>query len=283
MKIIVNVDDLGLHPAVQRAVKECVRVGTVNSATLMANGPYVKDALELRDQLGLGAHLNILRGTPISKVNEIRSLVTPNGLFKGNYSELLKAYYLGAVDLQHVETEWNAQICRLKDLGFELDHLDSEKHIHCWPNLMEIACKLAKRYGIKWVRRTRENPFSVRCDAGSLRSRLLWFWSCFHKKPSDVFWPDAVWGVADQGEKLTSDRFLHWAKRQKSNVDIVEICCHPGFPLDTDNPVDASFGSLRVPYQWKNEYLSLLDESWVNVFRELGQLTRYGDIKKPSV
>lgn len=63
MRLVVNVDDVGLHPAVQRAVEACAAEGIVTSASVLANGPYVRDARSLTG-IGLGAHLNLLRGDP---------------------------------------------------------------------------------------------------------------------------------------------------------------------------------------------------------------------------
>ncbi|MFN9910300.1 MAG: ChbG/HpnK family deacetylase, partial [bacterium] len=44
LQLIINVDDIGLHPAVRRAVEACAARGTVTSASVLANGPD-QDAL----------------------------------------------------------------------------------------------------------------------------------------------------------------------------------------------------------------------------------------------
>ena len=86
-RLIVNVDDLGLHPAVRRAVEACAAQGTVTSASVLANGPD-QDAVRPYPGLTLGAHLNILRGAPLSPPREVTSLVGENGLFLGSFSQL---------------------------------------------------------------------------------------------------------------------------------------------------------------------------------------------------
>ena len=60
MRLVVNVDDVGLHPAVQRAVERTAAAGIVTSASVMANAPWVREARRLSG-IGLGVHLNILR------------------------------------------------------------------------------------------------------------------------------------------------------------------------------------------------------------------------------
>ncbi|MFN5497128.1 MAG: ChbG/HpnK family deacetylase, partial [bacterium] len=74
LRLIINVDDLGLHPAVRRAIEECAALGTVTSASVLANGPDI-DAVKPIAGVSFGAHLNILRGKPLSPAHEVRSLV----------------------------------------------------------------------------------------------------------------------------------------------------------------------------------------------------------------
>ena len=94
MRVIVNVDDLGLHPAVRRAVEDLFRAGAVTSATLLVNGPDAAAAARIQGP-GLGVHLNILRGKPLLPPSEIPSLVGPDGLFLGDYAALFRRYVTG--------------------------------------------------------------------------------------------------------------------------------------------------------------------------------------------
>ena len=65
-QVCVNVDDFGLHPAVNRAICNLSKQNYINSASLLANGGYVVEAIEMGLSINIGAHLNILRGCPIS-------------------------------------------------------------------------------------------------------------------------------------------------------------------------------------------------------------------------
>ncbi len=284
--VVVNVDDVGLHPAVQRAVEAAAEMGVVTSASVLANGPCVDAARNLRG-IGLAAHLNILRGRPLSPRADVRSLVGPDGLFVGRYVTLLRRYVLGGVDLAEVEREWDRQIQSLLALGLRLTHLDSEKHIHCWPRLMPIACRLAKKYGLSWVRRTREPSPLLRWDMGGVRTKLLNCWAARHRPVDGVDWPDSVWGVADTAERLTAERFrksvLCNPLVRPSGTRVLEIVCHPGKRLETDGPLPASFGRLRVEQLWGAEFESLLSSDWPAVFREQGiDLVHYGQIDQET-
>ena len=58
MQVVVNVDDLGLHPAVRRAVEALAARGSVTSASVLANGPDVRAATRVRG-VSLGARYGV--------------------------------------------------------------------------------------------------------------------------------------------------------------------------------------------------------------------------------
>ena len=59
-RLILNADDFGLTPGVNRAIGELNAAGVVTSATLMANGPAFEDAVSVaraHPTLGVGCHV----------------------------------------------------------------------------------------------------------------------------------------------------------------------------------------------------------------------------------
>jgi predicted glycoside hydrolase/deacetylase ChbG (UPF0249 family) len=276
--VIINVDDFGLNPAVNRAVSELSHIGKISSTTVIANAPFMKEAAELKN-IGIGVHLNILRGNPLSNPDKIGSVVDENGLLLGNYSKLLKRYILRKIDLKHVEIEWRMQIEKILDNNIKPTHFDSEKHIHAWPKLMSLALKLAEKYKIKWVRRPYEKTGLFRFDTGALRTRFLNSCCFFHKNRTNVKWPDYVWGIADQGDSLLPELFKSYFKRL-SRKNIIEIVCHPGNPKDDDPKIPSEFGNLRIYRQWMKEYNLLKNLDWGSCFNHLGlKLVNYSDIQ----
>ncbi|HLQ47186.1 MAG TPA: ChbG/HpnK family deacetylase, partial [Planctomycetaceae bacterium] len=179
-------------------------------------------------------------------------------------------------DLEEVEREWDRQIVSLFELGLPLTHLDSEKHIHCWPRLTSIACRLAERHGLRWIRRSVEAVSPLRWDAGSWRARLLSQWGELHPAHPSVAFPDAVWGLAAQGRHLNAARLRRdWPRLR--GCTLVEIACHPGCPRPGDGPLPASFGRLHVAHSWQTELNALLDPAWRELFTDEGcELTHYG-------
>ncbi len=275
MRVIVNVDDVGLHPAVQRAVEVCAEAGVVTSTSVLANGPCVRDARRLRG-IGLAAHLNLLRGKPLSPREEVPSLVRSDGLLICDYLKLFQRYTLRQLNLTEVELEWDRQIVSLLELGLPLTHLDSEKHIHCWPRLMPIACRLAERHELHWVRRSIEPYSAWDWGLGGCRARLLSHWGKSHQRHSTVAFPDSIWGLAAQGDLLTPDRLRRDLPTFR-HCGILEISCHPGFHRHGDVSLPSSFGRLRVSKLWKTEFESLSNPEWLDLFAEFAiEPTHYG-------
>lgn len=281
MFVVINVDDLGLHPAVRRAVDELAGKGVVTSSTVLANGPDISESVLLQDKhegrLGLGAHLNLLRGKPISNPDHIPSLVDDDGLLFGNYTSLLLRYITGRISLAEVETEWSAQIEYLIDHNIRLTHFDSEKHIHAWPGLYNLAARLAHRYGVKWMRRPFEHTPLNRFDKCMLRTRFLQLCLAGSFPPEEPKTADCVWGIGDQKEQLRPELFAEYV--QKYHPDIIEIVCHPGLPDNQDGPLPSEFGPMRVEAQWQEEYQSLSKNGWLDIFEKIGATpVNYGQL-----
>ena len=65
-RLIVNADDLGYDPAINRGIVEAMRRGVVTSATLMVNLPDSAEGAAQAHGLAVGLHLNLARGAPVS-------------------------------------------------------------------------------------------------------------------------------------------------------------------------------------------------------------------------
>ncbi|NNB91630.1 ChbG/HpnK family deacetylase, partial [Corallococcus exiguus] len=65
-RLIVNADDLGLHPSLDAGILKAHREGIVTSATLLAMGPSAAEAVGLAKAQGLavGVHLALSTRLP---------------------------------------------------------------------------------------------------------------------------------------------------------------------------------------------------------------------------
>ena len=260
LEIIMNVDDLGLHPAVRRAVETCASLGTVTSASVLANGPDLA-AVRAIPGVSLGAHLNILRGAPLSPAHEVRSLVDKNGLFLGSAAKLAWRVACGAVKRDEIRLEWSRQVALLREKGLTLSHVDGEKHTHCLPGLFSVACDVAAEHGIRWVRRSDERFGNFRAEGPAVRRALLRALCVSARTTPSTETTDAVGGIAEQGASFTAaacERALTGVGARR-----IEVVCHPGDPRAGDPDLPPSFGRMRVHELWKPEFASLCDGSWL--------------------
>lgn len=276
IKLVINSDDLGLHPAVNRAVLELAKFGTLSSASVLANGRYLDNLSELSSLISLGGHLNILRGRPLSPAFEISSLLGSDGLFLGDYKKLYLRYLSGKLSLSEVKKEWRAQIIKLKNLGLTLSHLDSEKHTHAWPRLALIIRELADEFGIACVRRPLESPLPYSSGiSGLLRTGLLRYWVSCAPEAYLGKCADRVWGIGHQGTLLQADLFRQYLNTLPENA-CVELVCHPGHRLPEDPELDPEFGSLRIWKTWASEFKLLMSDVWKTLVTEKTvRLVRY--------
>ena len=147
-QLVVNADDFGFTPDVNEGIVEAHRHGILTATTLMANGAAFEDAVRWAREtpsLDVGCHL-VLIGCP--------SLVTGKPL-PGTVGQLL-----GAIAARQIRPwdELRAQIERITASGIRPTHLDTHKHTHLAPPVLEAVARLGDEFGIRWVRRPFDFP-----------------------------------------------------------------------------------------------------------------------------
>jgi predicted glycoside hydrolase/deacetylase ChbG (UPF0249 family) len=73
--------------------------------------------------------------------------------------ELLRSLARGRIDPY---AEFRAQVIRIVNAGIRPTHLDTHKHTHLLPPVLEAVARLSSEFGIRWVRR----PFDIPLAAG---------------------------------------------------------------------------------------------------------------------
>ncbi|HXN52743.1 MAG TPA: ChbG/HpnK family deacetylase [Candidatus Acidoferrum sp.] len=243
--LIVNADDLGWTAGVNRGVAEAHRNGIVTSASLLANGEAFDEAVALaRDKsgLGVGVHLNLNDGPPVAPRARasLPSLVNDSGEFEGGPDGLLVKIATRGLSMREVETEWEAQISKVRNAGVEPTHLDGHKHVHMLPGLFEIALRLAKRHGIGAIRVSHEaSSLRVALSTGGLRAavvlkqgvqarglKLLARDAREQAERAGVSTADYFCGIAQTGE-LTKEGVARLLRSLPEGT--TELMCHPGY------------------------------------------------------
>ncbi len=150
-QLVVNADDFGFTRDVNQGIVEAHRDGILTATTLMANGEAFDDALRLAREtptLDIGCHLVLIGG---------RSLVSGRPL-PATVPQLLAA--LAKREIQPYE-ELSAQVRRIREAGIRPTHLDTHKHTHLAPPVLDAVARLAEEFEIRWVRRPFDFPLNA--------------------------------------------------------------------------------------------------------------------------
>jgi chitin disaccharide deacetylase len=147
----VNADDFGFTPDVNEGIVEAHRRGILTATTLMANGDAFEDALRWAREtpsLDIGCHLVLVQGS---------SLLTGKP-YPPTLTKLVGA--LVRREIQPYE-ELKAQVRRIVDAGITPSHLDTHKHTHLAPPVLDTVARLSQEFGIPWVRRPFDFPMTT--------------------------------------------------------------------------------------------------------------------------
>jgi predicted glycoside hydrolase/deacetylase ChbG (UPF0249 family) len=195
-RLIVNADDFGFTRDVNLGIIEAHRRGILTAATLMATAPAFDHAVELaraHPSLDVGAHL-VLVGGPSQPATVAR---------------LAAAIALGRV---RIYEQLEEQVRRIAGAGVRPTHLDTHKHTHLLPPVLDAVARLSRAYAIPWVRR----PLNLPLLTGRLERH-----GC---RLTDRFEGYALTGRMGTGELVA---FL-----ERLPEGLTELMCHPGYCTD---------------------------------------------------
>jgi predicted glycoside hydrolase/deacetylase ChbG (UPF0249 family) len=150
-RLVVNADDFGFTADVNEGIVYAHRAGILTAATLMANGGAFEDAVRRAREtpsLDIGCHLVLIGG---------RSLLASGHELPRSAPELLGALVRGRI---HPYAELRAQILKIIAAGIQPTHLDTHKHTHLAPPVLDAVARLAQEFGIWWVRRPFDLPLT---------------------------------------------------------------------------------------------------------------------------
>ena len=247
--LIVNADDFNLTAGVSRGIAEAHRAGIVTSTTVMVNLPGLRDNLgHIRDlpRLGLGLHLNLTLGTPVSPAETVRSLLDPDGRFVRDPARQLKS-----ADPDEIAREWDAQLqAFVTAAGRPPTHLDTHHNLHAHPPASDIALGLAKRLRVP-----------LRPGTPAVRAAMA---------AAALSAPDRVIGDVAAEPYWTVRRLLQCLDELAEGV--TELCCHPGY-------FDEALLVSRYNKQREAELQALTDPAVRQRVRERGiTLLTYADL-----
>lgn len=165
-RLIVNADDFGFTRGVNAGIVEAFERGILRSTTLMANGPAFDDAIRLARRtpaLDVGCHLVLIGGRPLTARGE---------RFPDSVGGLV-ARLFGSYSVDWIEREFAAQIDKIASAGIQPTHLDTHKHTHLAPPVLESMLRVARRFGIRWIRRPFDMPLTAASNGVGWKTKVL--------------------------------------------------------------------------------------------------------------
>lgn len=256
-RLIVNADDFGFTAGVNRAIVEAHTRGIVTSSTLMANGGAFDDAVRLAKtvpHLSVGCHVVLIDGEPVSDAKQLPSITHANR-GSARFRDGLKSFAVRALahrlNPQEIEKEASAQIRKLQSAGLNVSHVDTHKHTHLFPAVLQPLLRAAQECGVRAIR----NPFGPRKPLKSselFRRPNLWtryaevrilrpLASNFRDaaKRAGLVTPDGTLGIVVTG---ALDEKLFRAIAAAIPEGTWEFVCHPGY---NDKDLKAAKTRLR--------------------------------------
>lgn len=224
-RLVVNADDFGFTRDVNRGIIEAHTKGILTATTLMATGDAFDDAVSLaRDNAGLdvGCHLVLVGG---------RSLARKGAELPSSVTSLLEAILLRRIGPY---TELRPQVERILAAGIKPLHLDTHKHTHLWPAVLDAVTRLSEEFRIPWVRR----PFDLPLDSPVVPRGKRWISSSLRSVRGHFQRKLAAHGCRTTdhfaGFQLTGRfRSQHLADLLRSlPPGLTEFMCHPGVCTD---------------------------------------------------
>ncbi len=281
-KIIINADDFGLCACVNEGIVQAHRAGALSSATIMANMPGFDQAAALAREyprLGVGVHLNLVRGLPLLPEGRVASLLGPDGRFLGSPGRLMRRLAAGRARWAEVEAELRAQIEKTLAAGIRPSHVDSEKHMHAYPPVFRTAARLAREYGIEGIRLIREFRLS-RHPAQSAKALLLTLWIARARaavREAGLVTTDRFYGICNSGRMTAADLCRLIGRPGRGSA---EIMIHPGFVRPELYALEALTGPYFINRFREGELRAVTDASVRAQFLPGGpELTNYHGLR----
>lgn len=217
-RIIVNADDLGWNRQVNQATRVLMEAGLVTSATILANGPCLSEAIDLarsKPDLSFGVHLNLTGGRPLCGSRLLEPLLDHDGNFRklDSYRHLPKGVLEGAFQ------EFSAQVERVQSSGVRISHLDSHQYIHTQPRFFGVLKRVQTHFHIRRVRISKNiyAPHQVLRSPILLHQKALWNFAL-----KNLYRTKTTAGFTD------FSTFVEVARHRVLPHPSVELMVHPG-------------------------------------------------------
>ena len=210
--------------SVNLGILEAFQNGIVKSTTLMVGMPAFEHAVMLAKEnhgLGVGVHLTLTAGYPISK--DANTLTDEDGRFL-KQDKFFQS--LDKINLEEVQTEFIAQIEKTLAAGIQPTHLDSHHHVQASEPILKIFCDVAKKYNLPVRNIIKKGGHLIAGNYSDLGINTT----------------DAC-DVSFHDDNATVGNFIECIENFRG--ESLEIMCHPAY-LDLELKEITSYGIQRI-------------------------------------
>lgn len=176
--LIINADDFGLSPAVNRAVLQAHTQGVVTSASLMVNEAAADEAVAIakaHPTLAVGLHLALVLGRAALPHHAIPHITNEEGRFTDSSPLAGIHYFFSPAARREVRREMRAQFERFAATGLPFSHVDGHTHLHMHPIVFKELITLCEEFNVRRIRVVRgEMRLSLSLDRRRLPIKLVW-------------------------------------------------------------------------------------------------------------
>jgi predicted glycoside hydrolase/deacetylase ChbG (UPF0249 family) len=236
-RLIINADDFGLTPGVNRAIAELHQSKALTSVTLMATGSAFDDAVVVahaNPTLGVGCHLVFTDGTPVSPPDTIPTLIgADRKTFRPSLIDFVQALLRRVIREEDIEREALAQIQKLQRSGIAITHVDTHKHTHLFPAVARPLLRVLEHTSITAIRNPFEPTFTQQFAHASFKRHMQL--ALLHRlQPGfnrlnklHVHTTDGTLGVSATGNLTRTTLSEVLSTLPESGT--FELVCHPGY------------------------------------------------------
>jgi predicted glycoside hydrolase/deacetylase ChbG (UPF0249 family) len=234
-QLIITADDFNADAERNRGIVEASDKGILTTTSVISNLPLGSETVTaLKNSFsGIGVHLNITKGAPLS--SDSRTLVDKTGQFFDKQTAWKKALSK-LYDPNELLSEFSAQIEMLLDNGIVPDHINGNNHLHIFPLFADITAQIANKYKIKFIRVPKETFYfsDINFSKTFIKKYFIYSLSLVAKKffvKAGLRFPDHFNGIAVPS-LLSKKSMLKFIKQLPPGI--TELMCHPGYP-SSDN------------------------------------------------
>jgi predicted glycoside hydrolase/deacetylase ChbG (UPF0249 family) len=142
--LIINADDLGISPEVNRGIFIAYGKGVITDASLLIKGPYAQQALKMikeNPSFQVGIHIDL---------DPLLGWKSP-GIERFPRQKLLEM--MNELDfIRKIKHEVDKQMTDFLDAGLIPSHIDTHHHVHGFPQIFELLVEAMDSHGMKAIR-----------------------------------------------------------------------------------------------------------------------------------